>query len=48
MDVDDQNQQQQQQGKGEAKRIRGTGPNCSLCRAKMSKNRSFALNQVGG
>lgn len=47
MDVDDANQQQQQQGnKGDAKRNRGNGPNCSLCRAKMSKNRSFPLNQV--
>lgn len=43
---------EQQQGKAggnqsqDAKRNRGVGPNCSLCRAKMSKNRSFPLSQV--
>lgn len=44
---------EQQQGKAgggnqnqDAKRNRGVGANCSLCRAKMSKNRSFPLSQV--
>lgn len=47
MEVDDQGQQQQgNKAGGDPKRNRANGHNCSLCRSKMSKNRSFPLNQV--
>lgn len=33
-------------GAGDANAKRNRGQSCSLCRVKMAKNRSFALNQV--